>query len=130
MFSIEQIYQAHKKVKSGADFPQYVQDLKDLGISHYDNFVTDGSTKYYGVDGFTLEAEAKYSQLEIHKTNSASSLKQALTEHQKGQSDYLTFCKQAAEAGVEKWTTNMLEMTVSYLDANGQLVLEEAIPSI
>jgi hypothetical protein len=30
MFTIEQIDQAHSKVKSGADFPKYIQDLKNL----------------------------------------------------------------------------------------------------
>lgn len=34
MFSIEQIHQAFENVKSGADFPQFVQDLKEIGVTH------------------------------------------------------------------------------------------------
>lgn len=45
-----------------------------------------------------------------------------------GQTDYLTFCKQAAEAGVEKWTTHMLELTVTYLDIHGNKLTVEPIP--
>jgi hypothetical protein len=33
MFTIEQIKQAHNKVKSGADFPKYIQEIKKLGMA-------------------------------------------------------------------------------------------------
>ena len=33
MFTIEQIKNAHAKVKSGADFPTYVQNLIKLGVT-------------------------------------------------------------------------------------------------
>ena len=44
MFTIDQIKEAHSKVKSGADFPQYVQDLIKLGVIHYTTYVRDGHT--------------------------------------------------------------------------------------
>ncbi|MGF7024877.1 MULTISPECIES: DUF1398 domain-containing protein [Sphingobacterium] len=31
MFTIEQIEAAHSNVKSGADFPAYIRDIKKLG---------------------------------------------------------------------------------------------------
>ncbi|WP_449397691.1 hypothetical protein [Chryseobacterium wanjuense] len=31
-FTIEQIKAEHQKVKSGADFPRYIQAIKDLGF--------------------------------------------------------------------------------------------------
>jgi hypothetical protein len=39
MFAIEQIKAAHSKVKSGADFLNYVQDLIKLGITSYETLV-------------------------------------------------------------------------------------------
>ena len=45
MFTEHQIHEAFGKVKRGVDFPQYVQDLKAIGVTHYDNFVADGKTK-------------------------------------------------------------------------------------
>jgi hypothetical protein len=42
MFTVEQIKTAHGKVKSGADFPAYIQDIKKLGVTSYETFVTDG----------------------------------------------------------------------------------------
>ena len=32
MFTVEQIKAAHSKVKSGADFPAYIQEIKALGL--------------------------------------------------------------------------------------------------
>jgi uncharacterized protein YbcV (DUF1398 family) len=128
MFTIEQIHEAFKKVKSGADFPQFVQDLKEIGVTHYDNFVSDGRTKYYAKNDFTLDGSSKYTEIEVNDISSYDNLKHAISIHQQGQTDYPTFCKQAAEAGVEKWTTHMIEMTVTYLDKKGQKLSVEAIP--
>lgn len=128
MFTIDQIHKAFAKVKSGADFPQFVQDLKELGVSHYDNFVSDGRTTYYGLDDFSLDSEAKYSNITVNNISSSESLKHAISIHQQGQTDYPTFCIQAAEAGVEKWRTHMIEMTVTYLDKTGnQLTIERIL---
>ena len=38
MFIVEQIKKAYRKVKSGADFPVYIQDLKKLGVKYYETF--------------------------------------------------------------------------------------------
>ena len=38
MFTIAQIKEAHSRVKSGADFPTYIQDLIELGVKGYDTF--------------------------------------------------------------------------------------------
>lgn len=41
MFTLDQINEAHKNVKSGADFPQFVHDIQELGVTKYDAYVTD-----------------------------------------------------------------------------------------
>ena len=46
MFTLQQIQDTHAKVKSGADFPQYIQDLKDLWVRSYTIFVSDGHAEY------------------------------------------------------------------------------------
>ena len=128
-FTLDQIHDAFGKVKSGADFPRFVQDLKDLGVTHYDNFVSDGRTVYYGTNDYTVKGEPKYPPMNISEMSSADKLKQAITIHQQGQTDYPTFCLQAADAGVEKWTTHMWEMTVTYVDKTGHILTREAIPA-
>ena len=39
MFTAEQIKAAHSKVKSGADFPGYIKEIKALGVTHYEAYV-------------------------------------------------------------------------------------------
>jgi uncharacterized protein YbcV (DUF1398 family) len=128
MFTLTQIQEAFKKVKSGKDFPQLVQDFKKTGIVSYDNFVADGKTNYFGATDFVITSDAKYPSMNVNDVGSAEKLRHALKIHQQGETDYLTFCKQAAEAGVEKWTTHMIEMTVTYIDKKGNKLVVESIP--
>lgn len=128
MFTTDQIHEAFAKVKGGADFPQFVQDLKEVGVTHYDNFVSDGRTKFFGSNDFELEGGPKYPVKQVHTKGSSESLKRAITIHQQGQTNYDTFCQQAADAGAEKWTAHMIEMTVTYFDKNGQKLTVEPIP--
>ncbi|MBL7713323.1 MAG: DUF1398 domain-containing protein [Chitinophagaceae bacterium] len=127
-FTLEQIRDAHAKVKSGADFPAYVQELKALGIAHYEHFVADGRIRYTGIDGFSIDAPAKWPEQNITAKGDAAQLKTALEVHQQGGSDYFTFCQQSAAAGVEKWTTDMQAMRCSYYSQSGAVLLEEIIP--
>jgi uncharacterized protein YbcV (DUF1398 family) len=129
MFTIDQIRQAHSKVKSGADFPGYVQEMKGLGVISYEHFVTDGHIQYFGAEGFTIAAPAKWPPREIAAEGEQEKLMDALIIHQQGQTDYPTFCKQAAETGVEKWIVNMARMSCVYYDQEGYELLAEAIPT-
>lgn len=128
MFTIEQIKTAHSKVKSGADFPKYIQSLKEIGVNAYDNYVSDGHTAYYGANSFQIKAESKYPVMEIGEIGLKEKLNDALRVHQQGQTDYYTFCQQAAEAGVEKWRVDMIEMTCTYYDKTGAELIVEDIP--
>ena len=65
MFTVEQIKTAHSKVKSGADFPAYIQDIKKLGVTYYETFVSDGHTDYYGANDYKTSSSAKYDTLQI-----------------------------------------------------------------
>ena len=129
MFTIAQIKAAHSKVKSGADFPSYIQEMKSLGVTSYEHFVADGHIQYYGADEFKIAAAAKWRVVEIANSGSTEKLKQALAIHQQGQTDYPTFCKEAAEAGVEKWIVDMVKMTCTYYDKATNEMLVEAISS-
>ncbi len=127
MFTIGQIKAAHTKVKSGVDFPAYIQEMKSLGVTAYEHFAEDGHIKYYGTGDFKISAEPKWPTREVAEQPSAEKLKHALAIHQQGQTDYPTFCIQAAEAGVEKWIVDITEMTCTYYDLAGNQVLVEAI---
>jgi uncharacterized protein YbcV (DUF1398 family) len=52
----------------------------------------------------------------------------SLKTHQKGETDYTTFCKHCAETGIEKWIVQLDKMTCTYYDQQGNEILEEQIP--
>jgi uncharacterized protein YbcV (DUF1398 family) len=128
MFSIEQIKKAHSKVKSGADFPSYIHELKSLGIMSYVNYVNDGTTQYFGPNNYSITGSPKYPLMEISPDGSEHELSHALAVHQAGGTDYLTFCKQAANFGVEKWIVDLNKMTCIYLERSGRPLISEKIP--
>ncbi|CAM3465965.1 Phage envelope protein [Flavobacterium longum] len=128
MFTAEQIKAAHAKVKSGADFPAYIAELKHLGVQSYETFVADGHTDFYGKDGYRISGMPKYESMEVADDTNNANFLVALRLHQQGRTDYRTFCAQSAENGVKKWCVDMEAMTCSYFDKVGNLMFSEAIP--
>jgi len=102
MFTVEQIKTAHSKVKSGADFPSYIQEIKALGVTHYEAYVADGHIDYHGANEYLVKVPAKYKPLFVAETSDAETFKAELLAHQQGKTDYLTFIKMCATVGIEK----------------------------
>lgn len=130
MFTIDQIKTAHSKVKTGADFPGYVQVIIKLGVILYETYVSDGHTEYTGKDGYKISSDEKYTNLAIAESSNISQFKIDLKEHQQGKTNYQEFCTSCAKQGVEKWTVNTTTMTCTYYDKSGNEMLKESIPAV
>ena len=128
MFTAEQIKAAHSKVASGADFPAYIQEIKSLGVTHYETYVADGHIDYHGANNYTLNMPAKYEPLAIADTPKMEEFRTELIAHQQGKTDFLTFIKMCAAYGIEKWAISMNKMTCTYYDKGGNEILVEEIP--
>lgn len=129
MFTLDQIKAANSKVKSGADFPAYIRDLKQLGVVEYETFVKDGHTNYLGKNGYKVLSLARYAALTIVSVSQAEQFKADLKAHQQGKTDYATFCADCAKSGVEKWIVDLTNMTCTYFDQTEKLVLVEQVPN-
>lgn len=127
MFTTAQLKEAHSKVKSGADFPAYIREIKDLGVTHYEAYVMDGHIDYHGADNYTASVSGKYTPKSIADTADTETFKAELLAHQQGKTDYLTFIKMCAETGIEKWKICMDKMTCTYFDKAGNELLVEQI---
>ena len=128
MFTLHEIEEIHSKVKSGADFPHYIQELIEVGVISYSIYVNDGHTDYHGKDNFHIVSDAKYPTLLIAEKGDIQRLEHALSIHQQGQTNYMTFCKHSAEAGVYKWTVDITNLLCTYYDKNENTMLVEQIP--
>jgi len=128
MFTIEQIKEAHAKVQTGADFPNYIQDLIILGVKGFDTFINDGHVEYYGVNNYVVTSDEKYDTIAVAPNANKERFIEFLVQHQEGQTDYLTFCNHAAQCGIAKWRVDILEMTCTYFDQAENEILIEKIP--
>ena len=129
MFTVKQIQEAHQKVKSGADFPKYIQEIKQFGVKSFETWVIDSHTNYYGKDdNFQTSSEPKYENLVITDICDKNQFIDYLKTHQQGQTDYFTFCKHCAKTGIEKWIMDLDKMTCTYFDKAGNEILAENVP--
>ncbi|MDD4993294.1 MAG: DUF1398 family protein [Paludibacter sp.] len=129
MFTIKLIEDAHSKVKSGADFPKYIQDIKQLGVVSFETWVFDSHTEYFGQNDYQIKSEAQYKELIIADKSDKNQFLQYLKIHQQGETDYMTFCEHCAQTGVEKWIVSIDKMTCTYYDKVGNELLVETIPA-
>ena len=127
-FTINDIKAAHQKVKSGEDFPQYIKEIKGLGVSHYTTYVNDGNTEYFDADNQSAQTGGKYDTLGISEKVNLDNFKRRLKLHQQGGTDYMTFCNDCAENGVEGWVMNLDVMTCTYFGKERNDILIEQIP--
>jgi uncharacterized protein YbcV (DUF1398 family) len=129
MFTVEQIELAHSKIKSGAEFPKYIQEIKALGVIAFETWVSDSHTEYFGKGGFQANSKPKYSTLTIADNSDQEKFIHCLKIHQQGETDYFTFCSHCAETGIEKWRVSLDKMTCTYYDKAGKEILVENIPT-
>lgn len=129
MFTIEQIKAAHAKVHSGADFPDYVQDLIQLGVIFYETYVNDGHTEYYGEANYQITSDPVYEPLIIATKSDRTAFLDDLKAHQHGLTNYRAFCNDCARSGIAKWTMDMQKRTCTYYDEAGNEILVENIPN-
>ena len=107
-----------------------MQELLNLGVISYQTYVIDGHTLYFGRENVKLASAPNYKTLSLAKTSDKVQFIADLRNHQNGNTDYQTFCKDCAKSGVEKWTVDTLKMTCIYYDNTGEEMLIEKIPGI
>jgi len=128
MFTVEQIEQAHQKVKSGADFPKYIQEIKQMGVTGFETWVKDSHTEYFGASNYQTQSNPQYDELTIAEKSDKAKFVDYLKKHQRGETNYYAFCSHCAKTGIEKWIVNLDAMTCTYYDKAGNEILVEQIP--
>lgn len=128
MFTVEQIESAHSKVKTGADFPNYIKEIKELGVKSFETWVKDSHTEYFGENDFKTISESQYKDLAIADHSDQEKFIQQLKNHQRGETNYMKFCEDCAETGIEKWIVDLDQFTCIYYDKAGNEILKEEIP--
>jgi len=128
MITEQRLKAAHINVKTGADFPKYIHEIKRLGLMRYEYIVMDGIAIYFDEHGQRIVSEPMYEPLAIANQSSIPRLRLAIVLHQLGQTDFMAFCRHAAEAGVENWVIDTQKMLCIYYDLAGNKMIAEPIP--
>ena len=130
MFTIEAIKAAHAKVKTGADYPAYVGEIIALGVTGYETRVSDGNTTYFGAGNFQSQSGPKYGSVPVAEKSNRTKFQEDLKAHQRGATDFPTFCIDSAKSGIEKWVADLSAMTCTYFDKAGTVLVVESIPGL
>ena len=128
MFTIEQIEKAHDKVKTGAAFPEFIASIKAMGVIAFETWVVDRSTEYIGENNYKVNSLPQGEMLKVANSSNAENFMVCLNRHQHGETDFMTFCKDCAENGIERWKVSLSDMTCTYYDTSNNVVLTEKIP--
>jgi uncharacterized protein YbcV (DUF1398 family) len=128
MFTLEQIKQAYDKVQTETDFAIYIQELKKLGIKGYNTFIADGRVVYYGDTDHEASTDKKFDPLFVATSANKERFIECLVMHESGQTDYYTFCQQAAQCGIAMSRIDIIEMTCIYFSNKGDAIVIEKIP--
>ncbi|VTP99343.1 MULTISPECIES: DUF1398 domain-containing protein [Sphingobacterium] len=126
MFNIQQIEAAHSKVKTGADFPNYIKEIQELGVTGFEYFVSNGKEIFFGKD-CRVESPDKYEAINISKDVNAHIFKNELLAHQQGKTTFEEFLKMSAETGISYWKVDLDLKTCTYFDLEDREVVKEML---
>ena len=80
-------------------------------------------------NGEFIESPAIYEVKKISSISDTILLKHIIKIHQNGETDFMTFCQQSADAGVVLWRTDVTNMKVIYLNDKNEEMVVEVVPS-
>ena len=127
MFTIEQINDLHDRVGHLETLPDYLRALRAIGVARFDSYLRDGHSEYFASDGHRVVAEAAHELLTIADVTTRDRFVEHLARHQRGETGYVEMSEGLAACGVEKWTMDTNDLTVTYLDSHGNTLLVEPL---
>jgi uncharacterized protein YbcV (DUF1398 family) len=95
-----------------------------------ETWIADSHTNYFDKNEFQTNSKPKYDRMTIVKKIDENKFNQYLKIHQKDETDYFTFCKHCAEAGIEKWIEGLNKMACTYYDKSEKEILIENVATI
>jgi uncharacterized protein YbcV (DUF1398 family) len=127
MFTLEQINAIHDTLGNAESLAQYVKALSALGVETYDSYIMDGHSEYVGKNGHTIISPPTHEMITIADTSNKEQFLKHLDLHNQGKTSYVEMSKGLADSGIEKWTVDTKNMTMTFYDKLGNEMLAETI---
>jgi uncharacterized protein YbcV (DUF1398 family) len=125
MFTLEQINEIHDRVGNPDTLSLYLRELRDIGVDRCDSFIVDGHSEYLGKDGYKVVSPPAHEELVVAETSNRETFLEHMDLVEQGKTSYLEMSQGLADSGVEKWTFDTQEMTLTYYDKAGNVMLAE-----
>jgi uncharacterized protein YbcV (DUF1398 family) len=81
--------------------------------------VSDGHSEYLGHDDYSLKSPAVHARLTVADTSNRSAFLEQLDLYSQQKTSYLEMSKGLADCGIQKWTVDTDQMTMTYYDKAG-----------
>jgi uncharacterized protein YbcV (DUF1398 family) len=127
MFTMRQIDELHTRLGKSRMLAQYVRSLQAIGVEHYESYVSDGHSEYFGKNGHTIVSPPVHDLLVVADVSQAESFLQHLRRHELGKTSYMDMSRGLAESGIEKWSVDAVGMTMTFYDKLGNAMLVNQI---
>ena len=127
MFTIEQINDIHNRFGNAETLADYLRALHAIGVETYASYLTDGHSVYFGKQGHAVTSPPVHDKLLVAETSNRENFLKHLKLHEQGQTSYIEMSKGLADNGIEKWTFDTNQMTITYYDKAGSEMLVETI---
>jgi uncharacterized protein YbcV (DUF1398 family) len=127
MFTLEQVTDIHDRLGNSDTLGGYLRALRDIGVETYDSYITDGHSEYFGADGQRLVGPAFHETYAIDETCDKEQFLRYMRQVEQGDVGYEEMSKALADNGVEKWTFDTRELTITYVDKAGNVLLREEL---
>jgi uncharacterized protein YbcV (DUF1398 family) len=125
MFTLEQIDDLHARLGSAKTLAEYVRALKALGVERYDSYLADGHSEYFG-QNHRVVSPAAHDVLAVAAVGQREAFLEHLARHERRETGYLEMSKGLADSGIEKWTVDTAQMTMTFYDtAGGEMLVEQ-----
>lgn len=125
-FTLEDIDRAHAGATQDS-VRKYLKDLHDLGVVSCTTHVADGHSDYFDIKGAKLSSAAVHEPYEISDEANRDAARQALEAHSLRETDYFTFSRQLAAAGVCTWVMDPVKMTCTFCSKLGEQLLVDPV---
>jgi uncharacterized protein YbcV (DUF1398 family) len=111
-------------------YPEYVQKLKEFGVAFYEVRINERCRKFTSKSGQELLLTAGLPNVICAEEFNPEAVKSALDRTQKGLTDYPSFLKEIAAAGVHSYIADLEAMKIAYRGIKPSDLYTEVIPNI
>lgn len=126
----EELIISIEKKSEGQAYPYLVKNLKAVGVDNYEVKVGSHKRTFTNINGDKLIVPGEFPEIDPAETFQLDAVKIAVKRSQDGLTDYSTFLKEIAEAGIHTYVADLAGMKVIYQGPNSEYEYEETIPEV